>query len=129
MGSPLPPLSISSTGVRPGNFTISTCNAASWSWTHVARSSAAAAMAPRSSQSGSKAGERQGIRAYSLRAGRIRPSQAASMSIMGRSRLDDRGQPVERLGHRGRGVLADLGVLQEERLLVLAEVPRLDHLG
>ena len=44
-------------------------------------SSAAAAMAPRSSQSGSKAGERHGMRVYSLKAGRIRSSQAASMSM------------------------------------------------
>ncbi len=81
IGSPVPPLSISSNGVRPGSVMISTVRARSWSCTHVASSSAAAAMAPRSSQSGSKAGERQGIRVYSLRAGRIRSSQAASMSM------------------------------------------------
>ena len=82
MGSPVPPLSISSSGVRPGNVTISTVSAGSWSLTHAAKSSAAAAMAPRSSQSGSKAGERHGMRVYSLSAGRIRFSQAASMSMV-----------------------------------------------
>src|ERR1700722_9215973 len=128
MGSPLPPLSISSSGVRPGKVTISTVSVDSWSLTHVASSSAAAAMAPRSAQSGSKAGERQGMRVYSLKAGRIRSSQAAS--IMRRSGpgdlgdLGDLGQVVQGLGH-GRGrVLADLGVLQEDRLLVPGDVPR-----
>ena len=84
MGSPVPPLSTSSSGVRPGSCTISAVSAASWSCDPVAaRSSAAAAMAPRSSQSGSKAGERQGMRVYSLSVGRIRSSQAASMSSHG----------------------------------------------
>src|SRR5271168_3964891 len=132
MGSPVPPLSINSTGVRPGSVTISTLSAASWSCAHSASSSAAAATAPRPSQSGSKAGERHGMRVYSLRAGRMRSSQAASMSITGASRpgvLGDLGQPVERLGHGRRRLLTDLVVLQEERLLVPGEVPRLGHLG
>ena len=41
--------------------------------------SAAASMWPWDCQSGSKAGERQGMRVYSLRAGRMRSSQAASI--------------------------------------------------
>ena len=71
--------------MRPGSVTISTPNEGSCSFTQDARSSAAAAMAPRSSQSGSKAGERQGMRVYSLSVGRIRCSHAASMSMAARA--------------------------------------------
>ncbi len=78
-GSPDPPLSMRSSGVRPGSSMISVCSAASWSCTHSRSSRAAAAMAPRSAQSGSYAGERQGIRVYSHRAGRTLSSHAASI--------------------------------------------------
>ena len=104
---------------------ISACSAGSWSRTHSSSSRAAAAMAPRSAQSGSKAGERQGMRVYSLSAGRTRVFPGVVDHRFGRKR----GQALERLGHVAGNLGAHRSAFEQEALFVLPQVPALGDLG
>src|SRR5580700_1992630 len=132
IGSPDPPFSTRRTGVRPGSCTISAVSPPSCCNVQSRNSSAARVMAPCSAHAASKAGERQGMRVYSARAGRTRASHMSSIAarpVTRRLRLGDGGQPFQRPGHGLRRAGGDLAQLEEEALLVLGDVPTFGDLG